>query len=273
MSAPIALDDPTAELLAGGEWVLVIESTETTVYRITFDDGRPTLYLTVRVGGSPGPCVAVTAEHDRLVWLGDRVQGVAPVPSVVAYNPGGDSTPAVLVTQALAGEADLRMLPDVETAVGLLGRTLAELHRVPPADCPFDAGPDATLDHVTTRVQGGDVDLSELPPGYHRIAPDRLVELLRSMHPGPVPANDRVLLHGDLCVTNLLFDPRTGKATGLVDWRWCGVGDRHRDLAVTARSVLRNFGAEVLPLLFEAYGMPEPDGRRLEFYGVAEELS
>jgi aminoglycoside phosphotransferase len=259
--------------LEGGSWALVIESRETAVWRVTFSDGRLPVYAKAAVGRAPGPDAAVAAEHDRLVWLAEHHAEDLPLPTVLAYEPGDDAFPALLVTAALPGEPDLRLLPDVDTAVGLLGRTLAALHALDPAGFPFDAGPDARLAEVATRLRSGQVDFAELPPGYHRIAPDRLIELLESMHPGPVPAADRVLLHGDLCVTNLLFDPASANATGLVDWRWSGVGDRHQDLAVTAASVVRNFGAEVLPRLFEAYGLVHPDARRLEFYGVLEELS
>lgn len=272
MSTPLPLSTAVTPALEGGSWSVVIESRETAVWRVTFPDGRPPVFAKAGVGRVAGPDVAVAAEHDRLVWLAELHAEHLPLPTVLAYEPGDDTVPALLVTAALPGEPDLRLLPDVDAAVGLLGRTLALLHAVDPSGCPFDAGPDARLTDVGQRLRSGQIDVDELPPGYHRIAPERLIELLESMHPGPVPADDRVLLHGDLCVTNLLFDPASGTATGLVDWRSSGVGDRHQDLAVTAASVVRNFGAEVLPRLFEAYGLVHPDARRLDFYGVLEEL-
>lgn len=273
MSTPLPLGTAVAPSLEGGSWTVVIESRETAVWRVTFPDGRRPVYVKAGVARAPGPDASVAAEHDRLVWLAEHHAEQLPLPTVLAYEPGDDTTPALLVTSALPGEPDLRLLPDVDTAVALLGRTLATLHALDPTGCPFDVGPDARLADVAERLRSGQIDVDELPPGYHRISPGRLIELLDSMHPGPVPAHDQVLVHGDLCVTNLLFDPASGAATGLVDWRWFGVGDRHQDLAVTAASVVRNFGAEVLPRLFEAYGLEHPDARRLDFYGVLEELS
>ena len=93
------------------------------------------------------------------------------------------------------------------------------------------------------------------------------------MAPTAVHEADQVLVHGDFCVTNLLVDPATAAATGVLDWGRCGIGDRHLDLAVTARSVVRNFGGEALPGFFAAYGESHPDPLRLEFYALLDELS
>ncbi len=272
MTVPISVSPAVAAAVGEGSWAPVIESRETAVWRVTGAHGD-VRYVKVGVSGRPGPVPALADEHARLAWLAGRADLPWQVPSVRAYDSGEGGTTAALVTDAVPGEPDLRFLPDVDAAVALLGVTLARLHDLPADDVAFDAGPDAQLARVHDHLRSGSIDLDALPAGYHRIAPERLVELTTQMHPGPVPAVDRVLLHGDLCVTNLLVDPATGGAIGLVDWRWAGVGDRHLDLAVTSRSVVRNFGAEHLPNFFEAYGMPHPDPLRLEFYGVLEELS
>ena len=38
------------------------------------------------------------------------------------------------------------------------------------------------------------------------------------------------------------------------------------------RSIARNFGAELVPRLFDAYGIEAPDEERLAFYRLVSEL-
>lgn len=128
---------------------------------------------------------------------------------------------------------------------------------------------------VDERVAAGLVDGSRFEDVFARYTPGELAERLRKLADAaavPEP-EDRVLVHGDLCVSNLLVDPNGGAPLGVVDWAFAGVGDRHLDLAIAARSLARNFGGECLPSLFAAYGGFDPDPIRLELYALAEELS
>ena len=60
--------------------------------------------------------------------------------------------------------------------------------------------------------------------------------------------------------------------SGIVDWSWAGVGDPYDDLAIVTRSIARNFGAELVPRFFDAYGIEVPDEERLAFYRLVSEL-
>ena len=44
-------------------------------------------------------------------------------------------------------------------------------------------------------------------------------------------AHDPVLRHGDFGASNILFDPRAGQVTGIIDWTSAGAGDPAYDLA------------------------------------------
>jgi aminoglycoside phosphotransferase len=60
---------------------------------------------------------------------------------------------------------------------------------------------------------------------------------------------------------------------GIVDVAHLGVGDRHRDLAIVVRAWIANFGSELAWRVTDAYGMPYPDGVRLEWYRIADDLA
>lgn len=53
--------------------------------------------------------------------------------------------------------------------------------------------------------------------------------------------------------------------TGFIDCGRLGVSDRFQDLALAARSIERNLGADWVAPFFREYGV-EPDERRMAFY-------
>ena len=184
----------------------------------------------------------------------------------------------MLVTSWLEGVTDPRLLRSPETAVAAFGTALASLHeasrRIDLDRCPFDASLDARLAAATDRVEAGLVHPAELDAPYDRYRAAELLDRVRSMAAatGPPELEDRVLVHGDFCVSNVVFDPTYGTTVGALDWAFAGVGDRIQDLAITARSLSRNLSGEVLPEFFAAYGLAEPDLLRIETYVVLEEL-
>lgn len=284
--APILVSAHVAEVLSGARWEAVASGRRAAVWRCTFSDGRPT--VAVKAASSEGtPSAAGRAEAEALLrdeaavlgWMAEPFAelGIA-VPAVVAGPSPDDRAPA-LVTTWLDGEPDLRFLGSATLAAESFGRALATLHgasrHVDLERCPADDSLTAHLERIDRRIAAGLVDASRFEDVFARYAPDELAERLHKLadvavEPGP---DDRVFLHGDLCASNLLVDPNSGTPLGLVDWPFAGVGDRHLDLAITARSLVRNFGGECLPSFFAAYGDFDPDPIRLEVYALAEELN
>lgn len=254
------------------------------VWRATFDDGRPSLAVKLPVTAGRTDAEAGEAarlvhdEASRLAWLAEHVpvRGLA-IPEVVVAPEPDDPSP-ILVTTWLAGEVDPRLLSSPGVAVVAFGRALAVLHDASRSldldGCPFDASLATHLGAAARRVDDGLVDTAALDDPFDRYEATDLLERARRLAgvTRAPDATDRVLVHGDLCVSNLLLDPGSGTAVGAVDWAWAGVGDRHLDLAVTARSLARNFSGEVLPDFFAAYGELDPDPLRLEAYALIEEL-
>ncbi|HEY7938451.1 MAG TPA: aminoglycoside 3'-phosphotransferase [Acidimicrobiales bacterium] len=277
----LRLAPEVTELLEGGTWTAVTSGAWSRVWRVDLADGVRRVAVKVAlaqssegVAAGADPGALLTREAQCLAWVaGPAARAGVPVPEVVLGPHLALGVDPALVTSFLDGEADLRLLGTSARATEALGRTLAQLHTIDPAGCPFDASPAALLAEVGGRVDAGLVTSDEFQPALQSFAPERLLTHVRAMAPATVPEADQVLVHGDFCVTNLLVDPASTKATGVLDWGRCGAGDRHLDLAVTARSVVRNFGGEALPGFFGAYGESHPDPLRLEFYALLDEFS
>lgn len=205
--------------------------------------------------GSPGP--GAGDEAQRLTWLQGRAGG----PAVLAVDT--DERGGWLVTRTIGGvPAHLaERHGDVERVVLAVARTLRQLHELPVADCPFDAGWDVLDAEVARSLDAGLIDTADLGPPFYRYDAARLVELWRQGRPaGP---QEQVVVHGDPSLPNVIVDPRAG--AGLVDAGRLGVGDRHLDLAVVHASIQRNLGPQAVFAFYDAYGT-DPDLVRLEHY-------
>jgi aminoglycoside phosphotransferase len=109
-----------------------------------------------------------------------------------------------------------------------------------------------------------EADFDEARQG--RKAADLFEELLRTKPAG----EELVFTHGDFCLPNILIEG--GRLSGFVDWGRAGIADRYQDLALAARSLAHNHGADWVPLLFQEYGIPQPDASRVEFYKLLDEF-
>lgn len=269
-------------VLRDARWSEVPSGDRSRVWRCTFGDGRPPLAVKAPATGAHGAEAVERAhllrdEAERLGWLAAHLAlPTLHVPEIVVA-PVHDAAVPVLVTKWIDAEPDLRLLGSATTVAQLFGRALAEIHdasrRIDLDDCPFDASLAVRLAELGVRVANDVVDTSRFVEPFDRYTPAELLERVERMAAvarDPEP-EDRVLVHGDLCVTNLLVDVLAETPVAALDWASAGVGDRHQDLAITARSLLRNFGGEALPTFFAAYDF-DPDPFRLEVYALAEEL-
>jgi aminoglycoside 3'-phosphotransferase II len=142
---------------------------------------------------------------------------------------------------------------------------LRSWHDQPSAGCPVDRSPWALLAIARGRVEAGLVDPATFEPQHAGRTPEQILARLEHRIPERyVPT----LIHGDYSLPNVLID---GDDVSFVDLDRAGVGDRHLDLAIAARSLTYNWGEQWVPLLFEHYGQfPDPD--RIAWYRLLDEL-
>ena len=164
-----------------------------------------------------------------------------------------------------------------EEMVALLAAGMRRWHELPTDGCPFDHSPEADLLRARQNVKNGLVDEAGFEPEWlGRSARDLFAELEAKL---PLPSCSLVLTHGDFSFPNVIFDG--GQISGYVDVGRAGVSDRYKDLAICARSVRRNMGAEYVETLYSEYGREPaefqapaefPDPARLTFFTLLDEF-
>jgi aminoglycoside 3'-phosphotransferase-1 len=258
-------------LVDGGAWLAVPGTSTATVWQVELEDGRSVF---VKAGAEPGVAAAITDELARWEWLEATDLGQLPVPAVLGHQAAdpGAHQPAAIVSAAAEGVPELHWFLDPPDVADLLGSTLRAVHALPVDRCPFEAAPSALIAAAEERVAAGLVDSSKFHAANQRYSPHELLGHARALVAADPDGADRVVVHGDFSVGNVIVRPDTRAVTGVVDWAGLGVGDRHLDLATAARSLVTHFGGECLPRFLAAYGFEEPDPLRLEFYSLLDQF-
>lgn len=201
-------------------------------------------------------------ERLKLDWLKNRL----PVPEVAAFARDSDSD--YLLLSAISGfdaSGDFYKNRAAEV-VEQTAKGLKMIHDLPVADCPFDARLEYKIEAARRRMANGSVDESDFDAERAgRTAADLFGELLETK---PL-TEDLVFTHGDYCLPNIILE--NTRLNGFIDWGNAGVADKYQDIALLARSVASNFGAEWTKYLFELYGI-EPDWEKICFYQLLDEF-
>jgi aminoglycoside 3'-phosphotransferase-2 len=150
--------------------------------------------------------------------------------------------------------------------ISALAMALRRLHQVPIEKCPFDHPLQQRMAAARSRVSAGLVDESDLDDErLGRTAEEVFAELLSTLP----ETYDLAVTHGDACLPNFLVD--ASRFTGYIDCGRLGISDIYQDLALAARSIERNLGAEWVTPFFHEYGV-ERDQQRIAFYCLLDEF-
>lgn len=153
---------------------------------------------------------------------------------------------------------------NLRTVVDSLGMEVMNLRR---ASMRHTSGHHSHEPRGRKRVSAGLVDETDFDEErLGRTATDVLNELLLSRSPR---THDLVVTHGDACLPNLMAD--ADQFTGFIDCGRLGISDRFQDLALAARSIERDLGADWVAPFFREYGVV-PDERRIAFYCLLDEF-
>lgn len=170
------------------------------------------------------------AERDRVAWLNG--QGL-PGPGVLDWQ-SGDSG-ACLITSAVSGvPADQVPAEDLRVAWDGIADAVRRLHEVPVSRCPFRRGLDAMVPLARDVVGRGAVNPEFLPVEQQHMPVAGLLDAVTRQVPRrrEQEAADTVVCHGDLCLPNIILDPRTLDVSGFIDVGRLGLADRYADLAL-----------------------------------------
>ncbi|MEV4440777.1 APH(3'') family aminoglycoside O-phosphotransferase [Streptomyces sp. NPDC049577] len=216
----------------------------------------------------PTAAAELEAERDRIAWLGDH--GV-PAPRVLDWQ--STDVGACLVTSAVAGvPADQVAAADLRLAWEPIADAVRRLHAVPVAHCPFRRDLDSMLAMARDVVARGAVNPEFLPDEQQHTPP---AELLARLVPQVARRRaqetaDTVVCHGDLCLPNIILDPRTLDVAGFIDLGRLGLADRYADLALLLANARETWPdeeqARIADTAFAARYDIALDHDRLRFY-------
>lgn len=258
---PIALPDSIRAEVAGYRWWRVNDGESGgDVFRLEAP-GQRSLYLKC---GRDHVADDISAESSRLEWLAARVA----VPAVVAFS--RTEREAFLLTTAIPGvtaHEELVSHPERQLAtVAAIATFLRQLHALPAADCPFDAGHESRLAAAKGAMDAGLVDESDFDECRQGLSAEQVWQDMNALLPLPFK---RVVTHGDFSLGNILM--QNGHVVGCIDVGRAGVADPYQDLAILANN-LSDFGADLEQQLFQSYGQAVPDAQRMTFHLCLDEF-
>jgi aminoglycoside 3'-phosphotransferase-1 len=203
-------------------------------------------------------------EMARMRWLARH----ASVPELRGFVATCDD--AWLLMSAMTGRTAYDLLeaePGQRSAiVEAIATHLRQLHALPIEECPFNSAHTLRLAAARSRMEAGEIDISDFDEEREGWTAEQVwAEMIALL---PLVA-DPVVTHGDYSLDNILM--KNGCVTGLVDLGRVGIADRYQDLAILA-NCLREFGDDLQELLFAAYGISQPDERKLKFHLMLDEL-
>lgn len=208
-----------------------------------------------------------------LAWL----QRKLPVPKLLEYDVQ-DGKNYLLMSRA---EGDVacchELMEQPQVLCSIMADALKKLWSVNIGWCPVDAGVDALLTQAEHNVTHGLVNVAEAEPGTFGPDDFKDPEELLAWLKEHKPEEDRALVHGDLCLPNVLV--KDGQVSAFIDLGRCGVGDKYKDIAICYRSLKNNFEGKYgrayegfePDMFFNSLGI-DPDWDKIKFYILLDEL-
>lgn len=253
-----AVPQALRKILHGYRWrKITIGESGADTYRLTASRRRPLVLKYV----SGCPHNDLMDEARRMAWFGRW----APAPEVLGVATDGDRQWLVMTSLAGINAWQSRLPP--ERKVQLIAKALAALHARRVKGCPFDESLDSKIARARENVAEGLVDESRFD---ERNAGRSAASLFKTLLRSRPSAADPVVTHGDACLPNFMLDGRA--FVGFVDCSRTGLADRYQDLALACRSIEYDLGKEWVAPFLGAYGLPEVDRRRLDFYRLLDEF-
>lgn len=248
-----------AEAVAGMSWARDAVGEAGAVIHRLHGIKRPALYLK---HGRAETAEDITAEMVRLRWFGQYIAA----PEVRGFVSTEDE--AWLLISAVPGltahqllEREPRRQAEIVTA---LAEHLRAIHSIPADQCPFNASHPLRLAQARRRLEAGMLGPSDFDrEGSTAEQAWSEMAALLPIEPDPV------VTHGDYSLDNILL--AQNRVAAVIDLGRAGVADRYQDLAVLW-NCLADYGEELQSRLFTAYGITEPNLRKLRFHCLLDQF-
>jgi len=250
---------PLAQMIADCVWQEILVGCSTAkVFRMDSSDHK-TFYLKTVLRS---PFNSLLPEKFKLEWLKNKLF----VPEVLMFAEN-ENTEFLLLSEITGKDASDEVFKDnAHETVRELAAGLKTIHSLPIEDCTFDARLNYKIESARKRLENGLVDESDFDEiRQGRTCEDLFQELLETKP----EKEELVFTHGDYCLPNVILE--SGNLSGFVDWGNAGFADKYQDIALIARSIESNFGAEWTKIFFEIYGI-EPDWEKINFYQLLDEF-
>ena len=207
---------------------------------------------------SANPTIQI--EYEKLKWL----QGKLPVPKIVSYEEKDGKY--YLLTHKLDGEMVCTpfYMKNWQIGLNVIQQAFSVLWDIDISDCPFDAGIDYKLNQIKNKLDNNLINPEDIRPEF--LEKHNGIHGMYKYLVDNRPSEKLVFSHGDTSLPNIFG---TGdKLTGFIDVADCGAADIWFDIAVTAKSVQRNYGKEALDVFYNQIKnqIGEIDFDAIEYY-------
>lgn len=257
-----SLPPPLVQMLSGyRRREIHVGQSAARVFRLEAEN-KDSLYL--KIAPRAAFPYSLRQEKTKLEWLENRL----PAPEVLWF--GNDAKTDYLLLSAISGgdaASDDSPKTDIPRIIGQLVAGLKMIHAVPVENCPFDERIERKIRLAEKMLKNKLVDENDFDEIRQGRTAESLFRELIETKPG---GEDSVFTHGDYCVPNIILE--NGRLSGFVDWANAGVADRYQDIALLTRSVIYNFGERYEKSVFEAYGIDQPDWKKIHFYRLLDEF-
>lgn len=249
---PDGVPEEYKRLLAGGDVYDSSCSPEARVYYIDKDGGY---YLKIARHSLARECEMTRYFHAR--GLATEVLGYT-------ANELGD----ILLSRRMRGE-DLThaiYLGEPKRLCDTLATRLRTLHELTTVGCPVTDRVGEYLALAERNFNTGCYDSSHFPDSFGYPSAEAAWSVLQE---GGRYLKNEVLIHGDYCLPNVMYDG--WDFVGFIDLDHAGIGDRHIDLFWGAWTLGFNLGTdEYRERFFDAYGRDKIDNDLLRVVAAAE---
>ena len=184
----------------------------------------------------------IETEYKKLNWL----QGCLPVPQIISYQ--HENGIHYLLTRGLAGEmiCTPRYMKNWHSGLNVILQAFEKLWATNIQDCSFDARLDYKLKQIKVKIDSEQIKPEDIRPEFLEKygSIDGIYEYLIKNKPD----EQLCFSHGDTSLPNIFG--HSDKLSGFIDVSDCGVGDIWFDIAVTAKSIKRNYNEEAVQIFY-----------------------